>query len=97
MKRDRSLRFRLTVWYALILVAALSLFSGLIWLMKPPPIAVLWLGISNAEGGRHLYEESKPRIAIKLASRRSWSGIQGQSQECQNSQSVVQFRLHWPP
>src|ERR1700733_10146254 len=31
LKRERSIRFRLTVWYALILVAALGLFSGLIW------------------------------------------------------------------
>src|SRR5579872_4675433 len=30
--RKRSIRFRLTVWYAVILAAALSLFSGLIWL-----------------------------------------------------------------
>src|SRR6202451_4542240 len=30
--RERSLRFRLTVWYALVLLAALCLFSGLIWL-----------------------------------------------------------------
>ena len=29
----RSVRFRLTVWYALILSAALCVFSGLIWLM----------------------------------------------------------------
>lgn len=29
--RERSIRFRLTVWYALILFAALGLFSGLIW------------------------------------------------------------------
>ena len=28
----RSLRFRLTVWYAVVLAAGLSLFSGLIWL-----------------------------------------------------------------
>ena len=28
----RSLRFRLTVWYALVLAAGLSLFSGMIWL-----------------------------------------------------------------
>jgi signal transduction histidine kinase len=28
----RSIRFRLTVWYAVILAAGLSLFSGLIWL-----------------------------------------------------------------
>ncbi|HWE53708.1 MAG TPA: ATP-binding protein [Bryobacteraceae bacterium] len=28
----RSLRFRLTVWYGLVLFAALGLFSGLIWL-----------------------------------------------------------------
>src|SRR6185312_4614926 len=28
----RSIRFRLTVWYALVLAAGLSLFSGLIWL-----------------------------------------------------------------
>src|ERR1700723_993867 len=32
MRRERSIRFRLTVWYALILFAALGLFSGLIWL-----------------------------------------------------------------
>src|SRR5665213_1393557 len=32
MARERSIRFRLTVWYALILFAALGLFSGLIWL-----------------------------------------------------------------
>jgi signal transduction histidine kinase len=30
--RARSLRFRLTVWYALVLLGALCLFSGLIWL-----------------------------------------------------------------
>lgn len=30
--RKRSIRFRLTVWYAVILAAGLSLFSGLIWL-----------------------------------------------------------------
>lgn len=30
--RKRSIRFRLTAWYALVLVAALGLFSGLIWL-----------------------------------------------------------------
>jgi two-component system heavy metal sensor histidine kinase CusS len=30
--RERSVRFRLTVWYALILAAALGLFSGLLWL-----------------------------------------------------------------
>jgi heavy metal sensor kinase len=30
--RKRSTRFRLTVWYAVILAAGLSLFSGLIWL-----------------------------------------------------------------
>jgi heavy metal sensor kinase len=29
----RSIRFRLTVWYALILSAALCVFSGLIWIM----------------------------------------------------------------
>jgi signal transduction histidine kinase len=29
----RSIRFRLTVWYALILSAALCIFSGLIWMM----------------------------------------------------------------
>ena len=28
----RSLRFRLTVWYALVLAAGLGLFSALIWL-----------------------------------------------------------------
>ncbi len=30
--RERSIRFRLTVWYALVLIAALGLFSGLLWL-----------------------------------------------------------------
>ena len=30
--RRRSIRFRLTVWYAVVLAAGLSLFSGLIWL-----------------------------------------------------------------
>jgi two-component system heavy metal sensor histidine kinase CusS len=30
--RARSLRFRLTAWYALVLLGALCLFSGLIWL-----------------------------------------------------------------
>jgi two-component system heavy metal sensor histidine kinase CusS len=30
--RERSIRFRLTAWYALVLVAALGLFSGLLWL-----------------------------------------------------------------
>jgi len=30
--RKRSIRFRLTVWYAVILAAGLSLFSALIWL-----------------------------------------------------------------
>lgn len=29
---QRSIRFRLTVWYAVVLAAGLSLFSGLIWL-----------------------------------------------------------------
>src|SRR5271168_4779151 len=33
MFNTRSIRFRLTVWYALILSAALCIFSGLIWLM----------------------------------------------------------------
>lgn len=32
MAQERSFRFRLTVWYALILAAALGLFSGLLWL-----------------------------------------------------------------
>src|SRR5580692_4787640 len=32
MRQERSIRFRLTVWYALVLIAALGLFSGLIWL-----------------------------------------------------------------
>ncbi len=32
MKAERSLRFRLTVWYGLVLFAALGLFSGLIWM-----------------------------------------------------------------
>jgi len=32
MLTPRSLRFRLTAWYALLLAAALALFSGLIWL-----------------------------------------------------------------
>ncbi len=31
MRRERSIRFRLTLWYALVLCAALGLFSGLIW------------------------------------------------------------------
>jgi heavy metal sensor kinase len=30
--KERSIRFRLTTWYALVLVAALGLFSGLIWI-----------------------------------------------------------------
>jgi signal transduction histidine kinase len=30
--RERSLRFRLTLWYALVLCAALTLLSGLIWI-----------------------------------------------------------------
>jgi hypothetical protein len=30
--RRRSIRFRLTVWYAAILTAGLALFGGLIWL-----------------------------------------------------------------
>src|SRR5271165_4442857 len=30
--RTRSIQFRLTVWYALVLAAALGLFGGLIWL-----------------------------------------------------------------
>jgi two-component system heavy metal sensor histidine kinase CusS len=32
MLRTRSIRFRLTAWYALVLFAALGLFSGLLWL-----------------------------------------------------------------
>jgi signal transduction histidine kinase len=32
MRRERSIRFRLTSWYALVLVAALAVFSVLIWL-----------------------------------------------------------------
>src|SRR6266446_4125212 len=28
----RSIRFRLTAWYALVLTAALGLFGGLVWL-----------------------------------------------------------------
>lgn len=32
MKRSRSIQFRLTAWYALLLAAALGLFSGMIWL-----------------------------------------------------------------
>ena len=31
MVRERSIRFRLTLWYALVLCAALALLSGLIW------------------------------------------------------------------
>ena len=31
MMRARSIRFRLTAWYALVLLGALCLFSGLIW------------------------------------------------------------------
>jgi two-component system heavy metal sensor histidine kinase CusS len=30
--RTRSIQFRLTIWYAIVLAAALALFSGLIWL-----------------------------------------------------------------
>src|SRR5579863_1194898 len=30
--RERSIRFRITAWYALVLIAALGLFGGLIWL-----------------------------------------------------------------
>ena len=29
--RARSIRFRLTLWYATVLTAALALFGGLIW------------------------------------------------------------------
>jgi signal transduction histidine kinase len=32
LRRERSIRFRLTAWYALVLLAALGLFSGLLWL-----------------------------------------------------------------
>jgi signal transduction histidine kinase len=32
MRQERSIRFRLTAWYALVLIAALGLFSCLIWL-----------------------------------------------------------------
>lgn len=32
MFRSRSIRFRLTIWYACVLAAALGLFGGLIWL-----------------------------------------------------------------
>jgi two-component system, OmpR family, heavy metal sensor histidine kinase CusS len=32
LRREHSIRFRLTVWYALILVAALSLFGALLWI-----------------------------------------------------------------
>lgn len=32
MRREISIRSRLTIWYALVLIAALGLFSGLIWL-----------------------------------------------------------------
>src|SRR6185312_14062482 len=32
MRRELSIRFRLTAWYALFLVAALSLLGGLVWL-----------------------------------------------------------------
>jgi two-component system heavy metal sensor histidine kinase CusS len=32
VRKTRSVRFRLTVWYTAVLVAALALFSGLIWL-----------------------------------------------------------------
>jgi heavy metal sensor kinase len=31
VRRSRSIQFRLTVWYALVLAAALGLFGGLIW------------------------------------------------------------------
>lgn len=32
MVRTRSIRFRLTIWYAVVLTAGLSLFGGLMWL-----------------------------------------------------------------
>jgi signal transduction histidine kinase len=32
VKRERSIHFRLTAWYAVVLAAALGLFGGLIWL-----------------------------------------------------------------
>jgi signal transduction histidine kinase len=32
MVRTRSIRFRLTIWYAIVLTAGLSVFGGLIWL-----------------------------------------------------------------
>jgi len=32
MRKERSIRFRLAFWYALVLIAALGLFSGSIWL-----------------------------------------------------------------
>src|ERR1700681_4172362 len=32
MMHRRSIRFRLTVWYALVLTAGLGLFGGLVWL-----------------------------------------------------------------
>ena len=32
MMRHRSIRFRVTFWYAAILTAGLGLFGGLIWL-----------------------------------------------------------------
>ncbi|MGI8959097.1 MAG: sensor histidine kinase [Bryobacteraceae bacterium] len=32
MKRETSIRFRLTVWYALVLAAGLIVFAGLIWI-----------------------------------------------------------------
>jgi two-component system, OmpR family, heavy metal sensor histidine kinase CusS len=32
MKRENSIRFRLTVWYALVLAAGLIVFAGLIWI-----------------------------------------------------------------
>ncbi|MDP9171478.1 MAG: ATP-binding protein [Acidobacteriota bacterium] len=32
MRRSRSIQFRLTVWYGLVLAGALGLFGGLIWL-----------------------------------------------------------------
>ena len=31
MRQERSIHFRLTAWYALVLAGALGLFGGLIW------------------------------------------------------------------
>src|SRR5438270_608903 len=54
--RQRSIQFRLTVWYALVLTGALALFGGLIWLslrkrlireLDEVTAAARWISIDN--------------------------------------------------